>query len=355
MAIEYETFKDGGLKYLLLKLKAELTTLLNGKTDKTQLATDTEAGLIKLNPNESVTLNASGQLDVGGRLGQMATTTGIFSPKSIVPRNVSNYSFMVTEANGLDFNSAKSFGVITGSNITLKKSAAAGATTYEVANNYANRIVCSALVGGYIALNEDWAKANQCAKVSSVQINGAAYTPDSSANSSANNIIITTETSANPTSSTTTIRGYGAFGPNGYSNLAVGQNVSIGASGTGAAAVIGASCRTSGNWSLVVGNGHYNDQSRNAVFGTNNISRKQNSLLAGQGHDSTNGNNCVAAVGKWSSITSGTLFAVGNGTSHTARLNAFEVLSDGIVLRSTGGTRYKITVDDAGNLTTTAM
>lgn len=355
MAIKYEQFADGGFKYALMKLHSKLSQMLSGKVNTDAVATDTDLGLIKLNPNESITLYDDGKLNVGGRLGQDPVTTGIFAPKSIIPRNVNDYSFMVTEANGLDFATSKSFGVVTGSNITLKKSAPAGSTTYEVANNYANRIVCSALVGGYVALNEDWAKANQCAKVLSVTINGASYTPDSSANSSANNIVITTETSANPDSATTTLRGYGAFGPNGFSNLAVGQNVSIGASGTGAAAVIGASCRTSGNWSLVVGNGHYNDQSRNAIFGTNNISRKQNSLLAGQGHDSTNGTNCVSAVGKFSSITASTLFAVGNGTSHTARKNAFEVLADGIVLTSPNGTRYKISVDDTGNLTTTAL
>lgn len=337
----------------LSRIWNRITSLLNTKIDKTTQATETELGLVKLNPNESVTLNSNGQLDVGGRLGQDPVTTGIFAPKSIIPRNVNDYSFMVTEANGLDFATSKSFGVVTGSNITLKKSAPAGSTTYEVANNYANRIVCSALVGGYVALNEDWAKQNQVAKVLSVTINGASYTPDSSANSSANNIVITTETSANPDSATTTLRGYGAFG--GFSNLAVGQNVAVGEGGTGAQAVIGASCKTKANWSLVVGNGCYNEQSRSAVFGTNNINKKQNALLAGQGHDSTNGTNCVSAVGKFSSITAETIFAVGNGLSHTSRSNAFEVLSDGIVLKSPNGTRYKVSVDNTGTLTTTAL
>lgn len=48
--------------------------------------------------------------------------------------------------------------------------------------------------------------------------------------------------------------------------------------------------------------------------------------------------------------------AVGNGTSHTDRSNAFEVTDDsGIVLKSPDASRWKITVDNSGNLTTTAL
>lgn len=311
----------------LAAIRDWVSSLLTGKVNTTDYATDDDYGLVKTNSAESVTLDADGKLNIGGRLGQDPVTTGIFSPKSIVPRNVNDYSMMVTEANGLDFATTKSFGVVTGANITLKSQAAAGATQYIVTNNYANRLVCAALVGGYVALNEDWAKANQVVKVLSVQINGADYTPDSSANSSTANIVITTEESANPDAATSTIRGYGAFA--GYSNLAVGQNVNIGSSNTGASAVIGANCKTSGNWAFVTGQGNFNDAARSAVFGTNNINRKQNAFLAGQGHDSTNAPTPTSAVGKFSDIGSKTAFAVGIGTSHTARKNAFEVLTDG--------------------------
>lgn len=316
---------ETGLSRFLSKIK----DWVNAK-----VATSTDYGMVKLNPNESVTLNSNGQLEVGGRLGQDPNTTGIYSPKDIVPRGVADFSMMVTEAHGLDFATTKSMGIVTGANITLKTTAAAGATTYQVANNYANRLVCAALVDGYVALNEAWAKENQVVKVASVTINGSSFTPSSSADDSSVNIVITTEESANPDSSTSTIRGYGAFA--GYSNFAIGQNVNIGGGGTGASGVIGASCTTKGNWSLVAGNGNYNDQSRNAVLGTNNISRKQNCLLAGQGHDNTNGGNAMAAVGKFSSIGSTTAFAVGNGTSHTARSNALHVDSSGNLV--TGGT-----------------
>ena len=63
----------------------------------------------------------------------------------------------------------------------------------------------------------------------------------------------------------------------------------------------------------------------------------------------------LAAVGAYSFIDASTLFAVGNGSSHTDRKNAFEVRTDGVVLRSPNGTRYKITVDNSGNLTTAAI
>ena len=61
-------------------------------------------------------------------------------------------------------------------------------------------------------------------------------------------------------------------------------------------------------------------------------------------------------VGQWSVIESTTAFAVGNGTTVTARSNAFEVTKDGgMILKSPNCTRYKITVDDTGALTTAAV
>ena len=52
MATNYEAFKDGGLKYALMKLKSKLDTLLSNKADKTELpaqATDSTPGLVKIN------------------------------------------------------------------------------------------------------------------------------------------------------------------------------------------------------------------------------------------------------------------------------------------------------------------
>ena len=87
---------------------------------------------------------------------------------------------------------------------------------------------------------------------------------------------------------------------------------------------------------------------------------KQFCFAGGQGHDFTNGSNGAGAVGIASRIDSNTAFAVGNGVFNSngdiTRSNAFEVTKDGgIILKSPGGTRYKITVDNSGNLTTTAV
>ena len=87
---------------------------------------------------------------------------------------------------------------------------------------------------------------------------------------------------------------------------------------------------------------------------------KQFCFCAGQGHDFTNGSNGAGAVGIASEISSNTAFAVGNGVFNSngniTRSNAFEVTTDGgVVLKSPNGTKYKITVDNSGNLTTTAI
>lgn len=119
----------------------------------------------------------------------------------------------------------------------------------------------------------------------------------------------------------------------------------------------GLSKEGSGNDNCVVANAAYVNGNGNGVFGRFHIVRKNRGFFAGQGHDSTNATGeGVGAVGQYSYIDAGTLFAVGNGSSHVDRLNAFEVLKDGgIVLRSPNGSRYKISVDDTGNLTTTAL
>ena len=60
-------------------------------------------------------------------------------------------------------------------------------------------------------------------------------------------------------------------------------------------------------------------------------------------------------MGQWSDITSETLFAVGDGTSHTDRSNAFEVRDKAFVIKSPNGTKWKIMIDDSGTITTTAI
>ena len=337
-----------GLSRLWQKIKA----YIDGKTAQ---ATDSALGTVKLNPSESVGVNANGQLDVGGRLGQFSSTTGVYSPKSIDPAMVNNGSLLLTEASGTTLGN-KSLAVSTGANITCR-SAAAGATEYRVQNTYVNRLSlsCMLIAEGVLALNENEASQGNFANVVSVTINGSAYTPDSSANNTAtaNDIVIKTDKTINPNASTTSIRFYPA--EKSFSNLFVGQ--ASGGNG-GASVVVGQKVALySGNACAIVGADLYNAGNGNAVFGRQHISKKNRWLMCGTGHDNTSGRSESGAVfGEFSKISANTAFAVGNGTSQTERSNLFEITDDGgIVLKSPGGTSYKITVADDGTLSTVAV
>ena len=296
------------------------------------LATELIAGLVKLNPSESVTLNANGQLDVGGRLGAFSGTTGIFHSKDREPRQVNDFSFLITDAKGMNLAASRDLAIATGVNLTLTKSHAAGSTTYTVANTYANRIACSVLAnGGYVAQSEAWSLENQIVAVSSVTIDGSAYTPDSSANDSTKPITITVATTANPTSAVTALRVFGGV-TGGYCSEYIGQCVG---GSVGASLVIGQRVYSKSNVNAIVAADVYNAGNGNALFGRLHISAKNRWFMAGSGHDNTNGRSeAGAAVGQYSLIDANTLFAVGNGTSHTARSNAFEVKADGRVKSS---------------------
>lgn len=341
----------------LLTLVTWIKDKLGLKADKTELpseATSTVTGTVKLNPNESVILNANGQLDVGGRLGQMSNTTGIYHTKDRQPRNVGNYSFLITDAIGINFDAPRDFALVTGVNLTLTGSHAAGSTTYTVTNNYTNRIACAVLAnGGYVSQSEAYSKENQIVKVIGAKIDGVDYTPSSAANDSSKPIIITTEATANPTQAVTQLRVFGGI-TGGYCSEYIGQCVGGAA---GASLVIGQRVYSGANVNCIVAADVYNTGNGNAIFGRQHISRKNRSLLAGTGHDTSNARNySVSAVGEWSDITPETLFAIGNGTNHITRSNAFEVTSDGgIVLKSPNGTKWKVTVNNNGNLVTTAV
>ena len=329
------------------------TTLATINDIPTQ-ATDSDLGLVKLNSSESVTLNSNGQLDIGGRLGAFSGTTGIFHSKDRQPRDVKDFSFLITDAIGMNLAAPRDFALVTGVNINLTGSHAAGSTTYTVANNYANRIACAVLAnGGYVSQSEAYSKENQIVQVTSVKINGQNYTPDSSANSSSYPITITVASTANPTSAVTQLRAFGGI-TGGYCSEYIGQCVG---GSVGASLVIGQRVYSSANVNCIVAADVYNTGNGNAIFGRQHISRKNRSFLAGTGHDTTNARSeSVSALGEWSDLSSSeTLFAIGDGTSHTDRSNAFEVRDQCIVLKSPNGTKWKITVDNNGNLTTTAI
>lgn len=306
------------------------------------------------NPNESVTFNASGQLDIGGRLGAFPGTTGIFHSKDRAPRNVKDFSFLITDAKGMNLNAPRDLALVTGVNLTLTGSHTAGSTTYTVANNYANRIACAVLAnGGYAGQSEAWSKENRIVAVTSVKINGANFTPSSAADDPSKPITITTEATANPDNAVTQLRIFGGV-TGGYCSEYIGQCVG---GSLGASLAIGQRVWSSANVNCIVAADVYNTGNGNAIFGRQHISRKSRGFLAGTGHDTTNAKSeGVSAVGLWSDLSSTeTLFAVGDGTSHTARSNAFEVRDQCIVLKSPNNTKWKITVDDNGNLTTTAI
>lgn len=302
------------------------------------------------NPNASVTFNANGQLEVGGRLGQFPSG-GVYYPTDRNFVNVGNYTFAISDAQNM-YMGNREMVIAGGLNQTLKTSAPAGSTVYQVSNTYQNRIALSNMVGG-VATTSDATAGTFTVPILSIKFaNGNDVTPYSGGTESNNNIIITTDGSANPGDATTQIRLYGKF--SGTDIISGGQG---NASSGGKCLQVGQSCQNAGSSQVIqVGNAIFSSANNSAQFGRQHINRQTDSLLAGYGHDNSNGSQGASALGLWSSIDSGTAFAVGNGTSVTARSNAFEVTKDGgIVLKSPNGTRYKITVDDSGNISSTAI
>lgn len=293
----------------------------------TNVATGEVYGLVKLNPAESVTLDANGRLNIGGRLGAFPGTTGIYHSKDREPRNVRDFSFLITDAKGMNLDAPRVFALATGVNLSLKGSHAAGSTTYTVANTYGNIIACAVLAnGGYVAQSEAWSKENQIVAVTSVKINGANYTPSSAVVDSSKPITITTATTANPDNAVTQLRVFGGI-TEGYCSEYIGQCVG---GRLGASLAIGQRVWSSGNVNAIVAADVYNTGNGNALFGRLHVSRKNRWFMAGSGHDNTNGMAEAGAVlGSYADIQSDTAFAVGNGTSATARSNLFEIKTNG--------------------------
>lgn len=315
-------------------------------------ANDEAAGFVKPNPAENITADADGTLHVGGRLGAFEGTTGIFHPNDRAPRDVAGFTFLITDSIGMKASAPRSFVLATGVGLTLSKSHEAGSTAYTVKNTYANRLLCAGVK--YLSLDESAATQSRIAEVLSCTIDGQDFTPDSSADSSTP-IVITVAESVNPDAATSKLRAFsGIMG--GFCSEYIGQ--CVGGDTGGASLVIGQQCfNKSGNACALVGAHIWNSGNGNAVFGRQHISRKNRSLLAGTGHDTTNGpSESVAALGQWSEIRNATLLAVGNGTSHTNRKNAFEITNDGgMVLTDPEGGRWKFTVNTSGVLSGTRL
>ena len=301
--------------------------LIDNIVQITDLATETIAGIIKLNPNKSITLNADGQLEVGGRIGQFPGTTGLFAPDDREPRAVGNYCLLITDVKGAQMTNSRSFAVVSGLSITLKTAAAAGTTEYHVANTYANRLKCKICEGGFAAKDEATSGAEQVIPVVSVTIGGEPYTPDSSPDDPTQDIIITTQESLNPDDAITGIRAVGTMGS--YSTAHIGNGIS--SIGGGRCLLLGSGITKdgAGNECGVVAQDTYVLSNGSGIFGRNHVVNKNRAFIAGQGHDTTDARaDGVSAVGSYSLMDAKTVLAVGLGASQIARKNAFEVTAD---------------------------
>ena len=225
-----------------------------------------------------------------------------------------------------------------------------------MSNTQGNRFALFAAKGGRAAIDQTDAANNGTALITSIKFaNGNDISAYFGPAENDNDIIVTLERTINPSAATTKLRVYGTSTSNDV--IVVGQG--CGATG-GKAISLGQSCFAGGNQNIAFGNSSIVTANNSVAFGHTNLVNKQFCFAAGQGHDFTNASNGASAVGIASLMDSNTAFAVGNGVfngnGNITRSNAFEVTKDGgIVLKSPGGTRYKITVDDTGNLTTTAL
>ena len=232
---------------------------LDEKIDKTAVASNSSLGLIKLNSNEGISINENNQLTVDGRLGQMTATTGLYAPSKINPTAVGNGSFLVTEASGTSLGE-KSLSVTTGFNLSLSSTHVAGSTQYTVSNNYVNRILCTIALEGRACLNES--SSDNTVSIVSIKVGSATVSPSST--DSSTNIVITTNSSANPSSTTSSIRIYPK--QKGFSNLLFGV----------------AGSKESFGYSVIGGQNVYNGSNASAVFGNTQYNTGNSSLLAGR-------------------------------------------------------------------------
>lgn len=312
------------IQYFWGKIKA----YVDGRIAEIDRATESDLGLIKLNSAQSIGMDSGGKLTVGGRMGQFPTTTGLFAPNDREPRDVQDYSLLITDAMGIEMAANRALAIVSGMGITVD-SASPNTTVYYATNNYTNRILAKVMENGYVSRDEATSKAETIIPVVSVTINGSTFTPDSSANSSTKIRIELAET-ANPSTTITQLRMFGKM--TSYASAHLGNGLHSDGSGGRSLMIGGGLTKNGGNDHCMIGQQMYTTGNGNAMFGRNHIARKNRGFFAGSGHDGTNAKNeAVAAFGEYSLISSDTAFAIGNGTSHTARSNLFEIKTNGDV------------------------
>lgn len=315
-------------------------------------ATDNVAGTIKTNSDVGISTDSNGKLQISGLMGNTNANSGLYYPITLTPESVGRNSILISDATGINLTN-RSFSIVAGTDITLKSTAAAGSTTYTVADTYDNRFLCVLAINGYLTLNESTAPS-YVSKITSIMKGDQTPSLDFNVQPiDTTPITITVDESANPDIAANKLRLYGDMS-GGYCNIIVGQCM---ASRSGnRSVVVGQYIDSEAPQSVLIGARLYNSATSSALFGQKLINTKPYSLLSGLGHDSTNGPiNGVVAVGRWSEITSNTQFAVGDGIDKDSRSNSFEILdSGGIVLTAPNGSKWKVNVDDTGNLVTTS-
>ena len=308
-----------------------LVTDVNGQAiDSGVLITNVALKSELPNPNQSITINEDGQLEVGGRLGQYPDG-GVFYPTTIEPTLVDTSTFMITDGAKYLSLGPRTFGIMAGVNLTCK-STAAGATQYRLSNNQTNRFACFACRGGRLAIDQTDATENGTALMTDISFaNGDPISAYFGPTESNNDIIITVDRTVNPSASTTKLRLYGTSTSSDV--IIVGQG--NGASG-GKAISLGQACHAGGNQCIAFGNSSLSLANNSVALGHTHLVNKQFCFAAGQGHDFTNGSNGAGAVGICSEISSDTAFAVGNGVFNSngniTRSNALEVKNDGSIV-----------------------
>lgn len=325
-----------------------LTTAL--ETLSTTIATDSTLGLVKTDSARFIETDENGVLKIGGRLGQFPDG-GVYYPETIEPTNVSKSSFLITDgAKGLNAG-GREFCILAGANLTCR-TAAAGTTQYNFKNNQGNRAALFAAQNGFAAIDQADATTNGTAKIVDISFaNGNPISFYFGVEEKNNDIIVTLDRSINPETTTTKMRTYGFV--TGSDIIAIGQGTGVNG---GKAIALGQSCYVGAFQAIALGNNVIVVANNSAGFGHTHYIDKQFCFAAGQGHDFSNGKAGSSAVGIASEISNDTLFAVGNGTYATSgnitRSNAFEVVDDGIILKSPNNTRFKISVDDSGIIST---
>ena len=286
-------------------------------------ATDTDLGLVKINPDAGVNLNEDGQLAISGQWGEFETN-GMYSPKDRQPREVGAYSVLVTDALGIEMHANRSLAIVSGAAINVRP-AEPGTTVYYAENTYLNRIIAKVGEFGTVSRDEETSTVEMTIKVVSVLINGQTFVPDSSPDDPDNPIVITLEETANPDTTITQLRMFGTM--TSYATAHIGNGVRSGPGSGGRSLILGGLLtKLTGNDACMVGYQMYCDGNGNAMFGRNHIAKKNRAFLAGTGHDTSNARTeAPAAFGEWSLLDPSTLLAVGNGVSATERSNAFEV------------------------------